>query len=129
MAAHSSVLAWRIPWTEEPGGLQPMGSQRDTGEALRPASLLPGSPGLRPDQLLGPSAKCACVGWRGFEQVWAGVLTWACACVFLLLKTLHRPHNSWLTPSHARSTRGCGDLGCALESVWGQGFPATRAPR
>ena len=27
MAAHSSVLAWRIPWTEEPGGLQPMRSQ------------------------------------------------------------------------------------------------------
>ena len=25
MAAHSSVLAWRIPWTEEPGGPQPMG--------------------------------------------------------------------------------------------------------
>ena len=28
MATHSSVLAWEIPWTEEPGGLQPMGSQR-----------------------------------------------------------------------------------------------------
>ena len=28
MAAHSSVLAWRIPCTEEPGGLQSMGSQR-----------------------------------------------------------------------------------------------------
>ena len=28
MAAHSRVLAWRIPWTEEPGGLQSMGSQR-----------------------------------------------------------------------------------------------------
>ena len=27
-AAHSSVLAWRILWTEEPGGLQSMGSQR-----------------------------------------------------------------------------------------------------
>ena len=27
-ATHSSILAWRIPWTEEPGGLQPMGSQR-----------------------------------------------------------------------------------------------------
>ena len=26
MAAHSCVLAWRIPWTEEPGGLQSMGS-------------------------------------------------------------------------------------------------------
>ena len=28
MAAHSSILAWRIPWTEEPGGLQSMRSQR-----------------------------------------------------------------------------------------------------
>ena len=28
MATHSSLVAWRIPWTEEPGGLQPMGSQR-----------------------------------------------------------------------------------------------------
>ena len=28
MAIHSSILAWRIPWTEEPGGLQSMGSQR-----------------------------------------------------------------------------------------------------
>ena len=28
MATHSSILAWRIPWTEEPGGLQSMGSQR-----------------------------------------------------------------------------------------------------
>ena len=26
---HSSILAWRIPWTEEPGGLQSIGSQRD----------------------------------------------------------------------------------------------------
>ena len=28
MATPSSILAWRIPWTEEPGGLQSMGSQR-----------------------------------------------------------------------------------------------------
>ena len=28
MAMHSSILAWRIPWTEEPGRLQSMGSQR-----------------------------------------------------------------------------------------------------
>ena len=28
VATHSSILAWRIPWTEEPGGLQSMGSQR-----------------------------------------------------------------------------------------------------
>ena len=28
MATHSSILAWEIPWTEKPGGLQSMGSQR-----------------------------------------------------------------------------------------------------
>ena len=28
MATHSSILAWRIPWTEEPGGLQSIGLQR-----------------------------------------------------------------------------------------------------
>ena len=30
MATHSSILAWKIPWTEEPGGLQSMGSQSQT---------------------------------------------------------------------------------------------------
>ena len=34
MATHCRILAWRIPWTEEPGGLQSMGSQEsDTNEA------------------------------------------------------------------------------------------------
>ena len=35
MATHSSVLAWRIPWTEEPGGLPSMGgrTESDTTEA------------------------------------------------------------------------------------------------
>ena len=28
MATHSSILAWEIPWTKEPGGLQSMGSQK-----------------------------------------------------------------------------------------------------
>ena len=28
MATHCSILSWKIPWTEEPGGLQPMGSQK-----------------------------------------------------------------------------------------------------
>ena len=28
MATHSSILAWRIPWTDKPGGLKSMGSQR-----------------------------------------------------------------------------------------------------
>ena len=35
MATHSSILAWEIPWTEEPGGLQSMGLQEsDTTEQL-----------------------------------------------------------------------------------------------
>ena len=34
MATHSSILAWRIPWAEEPRGLQSMGSQRDRTEPL-----------------------------------------------------------------------------------------------
>ena len=34
MATHSSILVWRIPWIEEPGGLQSMWSQRDMTEWL-----------------------------------------------------------------------------------------------
>ena len=35
MATHSSILAWRIPWTEEPGGLQSTGrKESDTTEGL-----------------------------------------------------------------------------------------------
>ena len=30
MATHSSILAWEIPWTEEPGSLQSMGSQKES---------------------------------------------------------------------------------------------------
>ena len=46
MATHSSILAWEIPWREEPGGLEPMGSQElDMTERLNhnpttPAGLL-----------------------------------------------------------------------------------------
>ena len=32
MTTHSSILAWKIPWTEEPGGLQSTGSQRVIGD-------------------------------------------------------------------------------------------------
>ena len=39
MATHSSVLIWRIPWTEEPGGLQSMGSQRVRHKWMTNSSL------------------------------------------------------------------------------------------
>ena len=52
MATHSNILAWRIPWTEEPDGLQSMGSQRvghywiDTMDCSVPGSSVHGdSPG------------------------------------------------------------------------------------
>ena len=38
MATHVSILAWRIPWTEEPGGLQSRGSQR-VSEATESACI------------------------------------------------------------------------------------------
>ena len=41
MATHSSILAWRIPWTEEPGGLQSTGLQRVRHDrATSPTHLL-----------------------------------------------------------------------------------------
>ena len=39
MAPHSSTLAWKIPWAEEPGGLQSMGSQRVRHNWVTPLSL------------------------------------------------------------------------------------------
>ena len=40
MASHSSILTWRIPWTEEPGGLQMMGSQRVGHDGATNTTLL-----------------------------------------------------------------------------------------
>ena len=40
MATHSSTLAWKIPWMEEPGGLQSMGPESDTTEQLHFLFLL-----------------------------------------------------------------------------------------
>ena len=41
MAAHSSFLAWRIPWTEEPGGLQSMWWQRVTRLSTHTRTFVP----------------------------------------------------------------------------------------
>ena len=42
MATHSSILAWRIPWTEEPNGLQFMGSQRVRHDSVTKQQQLSG---------------------------------------------------------------------------------------
>ena len=41
MAIHSSILAWRIPWTEEPGGLQSIGSHRVEHDLKRLSTHVP----------------------------------------------------------------------------------------
>ena len=40
MATHFSILAWRIPWTEDPGGLQSMGSQRVRHNSMTSSTAL-----------------------------------------------------------------------------------------
>ena len=47
MATHSSILAWRIPWMEEPGGLQSMGSQKSSS-AGKETACNAGDPGSIP---------------------------------------------------------------------------------
>ena len=43
MAIHSSILPWKTPWTEEPGGLQSMGSQRVRQDRAHIRQKAPGS--------------------------------------------------------------------------------------
>ena len=56
MATHSSTLAWRIPWREEPGRLQSMGS--DTTEKLHFTSLRINKIKRKADHILGRRGMC-----------------------------------------------------------------------
>ena len=66
MAAHSSILVWEIPWTEEPGGLSSMGSKRvrhDLATNQQHGVCVP----QVTDQTLGSPCVAACFtasGWR-----------------------------------------------------------------
>ena len=61
MATHSSILAWRIPWTEEPGGLWPTGSQESEPGGLWPTGSQESDTTERPSLSL-PSAACFLCG-------------------------------------------------------------------
>ena len=63
MVTHASILAWRIPWTEKPGGLQSTGSQR-VGHDWAPS---PSPSGVH---------RCACM----FSLVWLFLSPWTGAC-------------------------------------------------
>ena len=81
MATYSSILAWGIPWTEEPGGLQSMGSQRvrhdwatnaylGWGSQVEMAILSPGLP--HP----GPSLSCWSISVLSIQTWPVGELPW-----------------------------------------------------
>ena len=77
MATHSGILAWRIPWTEEPGGLSSTGLRRVRHDletkplALKSLTLLVCSHGLIGLDIHAPEQKVPLYGdnaisWRGF---------------------------------------------------------------
>ena len=69
MAIHSSTLAWRIPWTEKPGGLQQMGSQRVAHDwATHTHSWFTGFPG----GLVGKQSAC----YVGEQEIWVQSSGW-----------------------------------------------------
>ena len=70
MAAHSSALAWKIPWTEEPGGLQSMGSLRVGHEWMTSISLFLSCTG----EGKGSPLQCSCLeNPRDRGACWAAV--------------------------------------------------------
>ena len=71
MATHSSTLAWKIPWTEEPGGLQSMGSQRVRHDWATLLSLFPFMIG----EGNGNPLQCSCLENPRDGRAW-----WATVC-------------------------------------------------
>ena len=83
MATHSSILAWEIPWTEEPGGLQSMGLQKSwarlsdsTATANGPFSICPTSSSSVSLLVDIPVGSMSCLLWI--------VLQWTLRCMCLL---------------------------------------------
>ena len=77
MAPHSSTLAWRIPWTEEPGGLQSMGSLRVSHDWVTSLSLFTcmhwrrpwhPTPVLSPGESHGWRSLVGCSAWGRWES-------------------------------------------------------------
>ena len=76
MATHSSTLAWKIPWTEEPGRLQSVGSQRvGHAEQLHFSLSCTGEGNGNPHQ-------CSCL-----ENLRDGGASWAAICVVAQSRT------------------------------------------
>ena len=82
MATHSGILAWRIPWTEEPDGLQTMGSREsDTTEQLNHHT-----PSVFPGGVSGKEPACQCKRHkaRRFDP-WVRKIPWRSECLYTLI--------------------------------------------
>ena len=103
MAPHSSTLAWKIPWTEEPGGLQSMGSlESDTPERLPFHFSL-----SRIGEGNGNPLQCSCLeNPRDGEAWWAAVYG-----VAQSRTQLKRLSSSSMLCTHVKNPEGCSFLG------------------
>ena len=95
MAPHSSTLAWKIPWAEEPGGLQSVGSQRVGHDWVTSLSLFTfmsmGSHRVRHDWN-GLAAAAAAAGLykkRDTDQIFLPLKFWKDICIYMLLLFSH----------------------------------------
>ena len=100
MATHSSILAWRIPWTEEPGRLQSMGSQRVGRDWATERTLV--SLGCSHTSSPSPAALCPVQGSGDQRSAWclkgadlAYMSSWGSPC-FLTIPILVWKVSSWL---------------------------------
>ena len=77
MATHSSTLAWRIPWTEESGGLQSMGSQGVRHNWATRHSTAQWFPSVFIQELLKVTTEFFCMKkWKLLSHVWLFVTSW-----------------------------------------------------
>ena len=89
MAAHSSTLAWKIPWTEEPGRLQSMGSQRVRHDWATTCLMVVTVVFIAPDPAAGTVNPHLCQRFLyTHRQVWLSLL-WG-HCSFLLGPGVHK---------------------------------------
>ena len=103
MATHSTVLTWKIPWTEEPGGLQSMGSQKSRTQlsalhttpvpALPPAALGLGASSLDCKALSLLGTTCALLTSPAFPSSGCQALSYPTALARALAPASYRNHH------------------------------------
>ena len=137
MATHSSVLAWRIPGTGEPGGLPPMGSHRvghDWSDlAVAAAAVLSGKPLIDSTHAVLDSAKSLLVSvawnlfWKLVFKLACCTFSWMCACMHTKslqsCLTLCDPMNCSLPGSSVHGVSPGKNTGVGCHALFQEIFP------